>query len=115
VFLDLLHDLGSTVCGDGCSFHRPVALDKAKDDDLAGGAPAALALAVSAECGFIAFDGSGKHLAELLFVSAAGPDQTVKSLFGRAAGIVAKALSKDRHTKGKQFDKATLGCLGQTA
>jgi hypothetical protein len=67
------------------------------------------------ECGFIAFYGSGKDLAELLFVSTAGSDQTVKSLLGRTAGIVTKALPEDRNAKGKEVNESTLGRLGQTA
>src|SRR5690606_40501475 len=54
--LDHLHDRGAVVGGDRLGLHQAVALDDAEDDDLAGRAPAALALAGTAKGGLVAFE-----------------------------------------------------------
>ena len=114
MLLDLSHHLGTTVCGNGFRLHCPVALDEAEDNHFASSAPAALALAMPTECGLVAFDGSDKGFTQLLFVSAAGADLTIKSFLGRATGIVTKSLSINRNAKGKKFNEAALGRFRKT-
>jgi hypothetical protein len=92
------------MCCNGRGLDYPIALDEAKDDNFTGGTPASFALPMPTECGFVAFDGTGKGFTELFFVSAASTDETVKSFLGRAARIVTKSLTIDRNTKGKKFN-----------
>ena len=115
MLLDLPHHLGTAMCSNGCGLDCPIALDEAKDDDFAGCAPTTFALSMPAKGGFVAFNGTSKGFTELLFVSTTGTDQAVKSLLGRTAGIVTKALTIDRNAKGKKLNEATLGRFRKTA
>ena len=114
MLLDLPHDLCTTMCSNGGRLHRTVALNETEDQHFAGGSPPAFPLAMPAKGGFVAFDGSGKGFTQLLFVSAAGADQTIKSFFGRAADIVTKPLATNRDAKSKTFNKATFGRVRKT-
>lgn len=114
MILDLPHHFGTTMCCNGRGLNGPVALDEAKDNHFTGCTPASFALSMPTERGFVAFDGTGKRFTELFFVSAASTDETVKSFLGRAARIITKSLTIDRNTKGKKFNKATLGRFRKT-
>ena len=80
----------------------------AKHNHFAGRAPAAFAPPMPTECGFVAFDGTGKHFTRLLFVSAAGTDETEKSFLGRTTNIVTKSLTINRNVKSKKSMRRRL-------
>lgn len=115
MLLDLPHHLGTTVCGNGSRLDRSVALNEAEDDHFTGCAPTAFALAMPAKGGFVAFDVPGKRFTKLLFVGAAGTDQSIESFLGRTAGIVTETLPVNGHAKGKKFNEATFGRFRKTA
>jgi len=105
---DQRDDLIGAACRYRESTHLAVTLDNAHHQHLAGRTPAALALAVAAEDGLIAFDRPVEGLAQILGVSAAGPQLTVEAFPRRRTGVRAKALAIHRHAQGEHLNEPVL-------
>lgn len=92
-----------------------VAFDESEDDGLAGGAPAAFALAGPAEGGLVALDLAPERFPESLFVGHTRAGQAVEPLDRRRAGQRSVALPVDRDTQDEAFEELVLDAGGEPA
>ncbi len=105
---DQVNDLIGVACRDREGLDLTVTLHDAHDQHLAGGTPAALALAEAPKYRFITLNGAGKRFAQFLGIGTAGAQRPVEPFPCRRTGVLAKPLPIHRHAQGKHLDQSAL-------